>query len=540
MSDLGVGGSADRARRGWRSAAAPVLEKERRRRQFLRAALVGLIAGLLAVLFKEAVQRTRVVSAYVAALTPQWGLGAIVPLVLVASALGALVAWLTGRYAAEAGGSGIPHVKAVLLGARVIRPVRLLLIKFGCGFGALAAGMSLGREGPTVQMGAAVGKLVGDVLRVRRRSYPALIASGAGAGLAAAFNAPLAGFIFVMEELKREMSPLTYGTALIGSVSAVAVSRFMSGQGSSFTLPGVAPVPLRVLPLVALFGCLAGLMGVLFNKALVAAMQLREQLRIPRAVAGAFVGALSGLLLVVFPDVTGVGHDVTERLLAGRFTAQHLVLGALAVFAGKLVLTVLSYATGVPGGIFAPLLVMGAFFGFAFGCAAQLVLPDAAISPAVFGTIGMCGMLAGSVRAPLTGVVLIVEMTSEYGLLYALLLGAFAAYLAAEGVRDEPIYERLLQRDLHAARGFVHPESEPVVLEVLVEPDSRLDGKRVRELESLPGTLVATVQRGSRHIVPNPETLLLAGDVLTVVTEGHDPSPAAVYYTEAARAVERP
>lgn len=521
-------------------SATPVLEKERRRRQFLRAALVGLLAGLLAVLFREAVERTRVVSVYVAELTAQWGSGGFVPLVVVTSAIGALVAWLTGRYAAEAGGSGIPHVKAVLLGARVIRPIRLLLVKFGCGFGALAAGMSLGREGPTVQMGAAVGKLVGDVLRIRRRSYPALIASGAGAGLAAAFNAPLAGFIFVMEELKREMSPLTYGTALIGAVSSVAVSRFMSGQGPSFVLPGVEPVPLRILPLVALFGCIAGLMGVLFNKALVAAMKLREQLHVSRAVAGAFVGAVAGLLLIYFPDVTGVGHEVTERLLAGHFTSEHIILGALAVFAGRLVLTVLSYATGVPGGIFAPLLVMGAFLGFAYGFVAQMLLPSASISPAVFATIGMCGMLAGSVRAPLTGVVLIVEMTSEYGLLYALLLGSFAAYLVAEVVRDEPIYERLLERDLHAARGFVHPESEPVVLEVLVEPDSELDGKLVRELRSLPGTIVATVQRGSRHIVAKADTLLLAGDLLTVVTEGRDPSPAAIYYNDAARAAERP
>ncbi len=400
-----------------RPAAQAALERDRRRRQFLRAAVTGLVAGALAILFKAAVVRAHLFGDAVAAATTRWGAAGVLALVAVTAALGSAAAWATGRFAPEAGGSGIPHVKAVLLHARPMRPVRLLLVKFGCGFAALAAGMSLGREGPTVQMGAAVGKLVGQVLRVRRRSLPALIAAGAGAGLAAAFNAPLAGFLFVMEELKREMSTITYGTALVGSVCAVAVSRMLTGQGPSFQLESASPVALRVLPLVALFGALAGLVGVLFNNALVAAVTVRERHRIPRAAAGAAIGGLAGLMMILLPEATGVGHDVAQRLLAGQFThfthftqpqfaqftqfdARHLVGAALLVCGAKFALTVLSYGTGVPGGIFAPLLVIGAFLGYACGALLQQAFPTLPIVPVVFATIGMSAVLAGSVRAP--------------------------------------------------------------------------------------------------------------------------------------------
>ncbi|MFI5386377.1 MAG: chloride channel protein, partial [Fimbriimonadales bacterium] len=361
------------------------------------------------------------------------------------------------------------------------------------------------------------------------------IAAGAGAGLAAAFNAPLAGFLFVMEELKREMSALTYGSALVASVCAVGVTRYLGGEHPSFRLPSPGAAPLTVLPFAAVLGIVAGFGGALFNRSLILGLELRRLHAIPRWLYGGVAGVLSVIALIYFPYISGVGHSVTESLLSGRLQVHPLLLIATLVFLGKIALTSISYGTGLPGGIFAPILVAGSFLGFAFGLAAHLVAPGLTFSAAGFATLGMASLLAASVRAPLTGVVLIVEMTAEYGLLYALLVAAFAASLTAEALRDKPIYEALMERDLRMRGAEVHPEEEPLLLELLVEPHSAMDGKKVKNLGLPAGAIVATLERGSRHLVPSGNTTLAAGDMITVMIEGDKPFLSTRIY-EAAKA----
>jgi CIC family chloride channel protein len=495
-----------------------------RRAQIGRAAVVGAIAGLCGVGFQLAVQRAEVFSLWIAGHYPAF------VVITMTGVIGSLAAWCTGRFAPEAGGSGIPHIKAVLLHVRILRPWHVIAVKLGAGLLALGAGFSLGREGPTVQIGAAVGKLVGDLFRIPKRSYGALIATGAGAGLAAAFNAPLAGFIFVMEELKREMSPLTYGTALVGSVCSVAATRFLLGQSPSFHIPTTHAPALVLLAPIALLGVIAGGAGVLFNRALLGALILRTRFHIPRWAAGLGVGVLSGLLLIYFPEVTGGGHEIASNLLAGQFSSPHLLALALAIFAGKLVFTALSYGTGVPGGIFAPILVMGAFLGFAYGIMAERIMPSVEFGPAGYATIGMASLLAASVRAPLTGVVLIVEMTAEYQLLYALLVGAFMAYATAELLGDEPVYEALLERDLKSSEPVGSEDMEPVFIDFLVEPDSHMDGSRIRELRIPEGALVTGIVRNRKHVVPRGGTQIRAGDMLTATIEGDNLQASAALH----------
>jgi chloride channel protein, CIC family len=496
------------------------LHNEQRRAQIGRAAVVGIVAGLAAVGFQLAVKYAERGSHWLAQFLP------LPVLLLLTGGIGCLAAQITAQYAPEAGGSGIPHIKAVLIHLRVIRPIRLIVVKLVGGLLALGCGMSLGREGPTVQMGAAVGRLTGDVLRIPRRSYGALIAAGSGAGLAAAFNAPLAGFIFVMEELKREMSPITYGTALVASVCSVAVTRYLLGQAPSFHIPNPGSAPLQALLPIAAFGVIAGLAGVAFNKCILATIQIRDQFRIKPWMAGAGVGVLAGFALVYFPQIAGVGHEVTSDLLNGKLIGKNFVLLLLAVFAGKLIFTALSYGTGVPGGIFAPILAMGAFLGYAFGLVMQSVWPGIGFNPAGFGTIGMAAMLSASVRAPLTGVVLIVEMTAEYQLLYALLIGSFMAYATAELLNDEPIYEALLERDLAKMGRVPAEEDEPQIIEFLVEPDSDMDGRRIKDLNMPEGALITGVSRNNRLLVPRGTTQLRQGDMITAVVDGDDMMPS--------------
>jgi len=499
------------------------LHREERSVQLIRAGIVGIAAGLLAVLYQVSVTRVESIGRIAASYFHGWSWQGECFFVLLTGLFGAAISAMIGRYAPESGGSGIPHIKAALLHLRTIKPIRLIVAKFLGGLGALMIGMSMGREGPTVQMGASVGKLVGDVLRVPKRSRDSLLAAGAGAGLAAAFNAPLAGFLFVMEELKREMSAITYGSALVASVCAVAVTRYLMGQHPSFLLTSPGGPPLRVLPQVAVLGVVAGIAGVLFNKFLVGILEVRRKLRIPRWLMGLVVGSCSGLALIFWPPITGVGHNLVESVLSGSLGAPHLFLFVILLFAGKFVLTVGSYGTGLPGGIFAPILALGSLLGLAYGIIVHQVIPQTPFSPAGFATIGMTGMLAASVRAPLTGVVLIVEMTGEYSLLYSLLVGAFVADLVAGALRDQPIYEALMERDLKLSGAQVSPDEEPILVEVLVEPRSTMDGRRVKDLHLPPGAILATLERGSRHVVPGGSTVLRAGDMVTMMIEGDKP-----------------
>ena len=500
-----------------------VLHREERSPLLLRAAAVGALAGLLAVAFQYTVTKAETFSQTVAASAKAGGAISCVLLVLATGLVGSAVSYLIGRFVPESGGSGIPHIKAALVHMRIIRPVRLIVAKFLGGASVLAAGMSLGREGPTIQMGASIGKLVGDLSRVSRRGRGTLIAAGAGAGLAAAFNAPLAGFLFVMEELKREMSALTYGSALAASVCAVAVTRYMFGLHAAFALPSPGSPPLSILPWVAVVGVVCGVAGVVFNKCLLGALRIRTHFHIPRWLYGAGVGLACGLALIYFPKITGSGHQVAESLLSGQFAASNLVLLLSAIFVGKLLLTSASYGTGVPGGIFAPILGLGSVLGYLCGLGIHAVSPSVPFSAAGFATVGMTALLSGSVRAPLTGVVLIVEMTAEYGLLYSLLVGAFAATLVADALKDKPIYDALMARDLHLGGAEVYSESEPLLLEILIEPHSAMDGVRVKNLRLPVGAILTTVERDSRHLVPGGGTLLRAGDMVTVLVEGDKP-----------------
>jgi CIC family chloride channel protein len=294
------------------------------------------------------------------------------------------------------------------------------------------------------------------------------------------------------------------------------------GQAPSFQISHPAALPIGALGAIAVFGVIAGIAGVGFNKCLLGFIALRDRLNIPKWSLGLMVGVLSGLLLAKFPQVSGGGHGLVASLLSGAYAPNDLLIVALVVFAGKLLFTVLSYGTGVPGGIFAPILVMGAFLGYAFGLVASRIYPDVGFNAVGFATIGMTGVLTASVRSPLTAVVLIVEMTAEYQLLYALLVGAFMSYATAEMLGDEPIYEALLERDLDKAGQIASPDAHPAIVDFLVEPDSDMDGRRIRDLDMPEGALITGVSRDDSHMVPRGTTRLRAGDMITAVVDGDD------------------
>jgi CIC family chloride channel protein len=350
---------------------------------------------------------------------------------------------------------------------------------------------------------------------------PQLLSAGAGAGLAAAFNAPLAGLIFVVEELHRELSTRTAAGALVAAVCATVVAQWLAGDTPSFEVHGLTSMPLAQLPLAAIVGVLGGAGGVAFNRALLAAQAgAIAQKRVPRWMLPGIAGAVVGLAGWWLPDAIGGGHAVAERVLGGHIG---LALGSLLVLiVVKFVVTVLSYASGAPGGIFAPMLLLGALLGAAFASASGLALPGLATQAQVLAVLGMAAFFVGSVRAPLTGIVLISEMTGGYQLLFPICITALAAYLTAEGLRGAPIYDALLEADLHRS-GHGQERQAPRTVYVGIQSGCRLAGRPIRDSGLPRGCLVIAVDRGGTSLLPSADSVLLPGDHVSILVPGNQP-----------------
>jgi CIC family chloride channel protein len=423
---------------------------EVKRRHILpKALVVGIVAGLIASVFRKALQFCELGRIRWIEELPRWeGLVLAVGVGAIGSGAGL---WLVRRFAPETSGSGIPDLKDVVAGEKELRWKRVLPIKFIAGVLGIGAGLTLGREGPTVQMGGATGLMVSGWFRVKQGEgeRKALISAGAAAGLAAAFNAPLAGLIFVLEELSGSFTPVLFVASFLAAVSADVVCRVVTGETPVFALKD-APVPsLHELPVAALIGLLAGLGGVVFNKCLIGSLDLFDRLRSwPPFALGACVGVFVGLAAWIYPGISGSGALLTERAISGEVALKWM----LVLLAVRFLLTMVSYGSGAAGGIFAPLLVLGSLGGLAVGAAIHEVVPSMAVYPETFAIISMGALFTATVRAPLTGIVLMIELTGKYDFMLPLLVSCFAAYGVAEGLGDIPIYEALRERGRRRAR----------------------------------------------------------------------------------------
>ena len=488
--------------------------RQERKKLFPRAILVGLAAGGVAVVFRIALTAAHGArNALVGWAHTLPHVGWLFPVAFGAGGAAGSV-WLVRRLAPEAAGSGIPHLESVLHRLRDLHPGRLIPVKFAGGLLALGSGMALGREGPSVQLGGAVGAVVADRIGSDQRDRQTLIAAGAGAGLAAAFNAPLAGLIFVLEEVQRDFRPLVFGATFIAAAVATALSQSVSGPFPVFEVASYPVPPVNLLALFALVGLLCGGLGALFNRALVGGLDLAERIAptTQRAVAlAAGVGAAAGAVAWFAPDFVGGGHDISEVILDGNVALRAIPL----LFGLRFVLTVGSYGTGAPGGIFAPLLVLGALVGLGVGEAAVALYPASVAAPGAFAVVGMAAFFASVVRAPLTGLVLIIEMTGSYALMLPLLVACFCAYILAEGLKTPPVYEALLERDL-ARRGIAQPTA-PMVVEYEVFPGAAFAGLKVRELGLPRGCVIVTIRDGTHEIIPQADTRLMPYHRVTAV-----------------------
>src|SRR5262245_28067137 len=413
------------------------------------ALIVGAATGCVGAAFRLSLEHAdRARDALIA-----WAHGhAILGFLLVAGACAAatlVAAWLVRQFSPHASGSGIPHVEAVLHQQIQPAPFTLVPVKFFGGILAIGSGLALGREGPTVQMGAGIAVIAGRLCRLGWADCRVLLAAGAGAGLATAFNAPIAGAVFVLEELVQRFERRIAIAALAASATAIAVARVFLGDAPDFQIATLSYASAASMPLFFVLGAIAGLLAVAYNRALLAGIAAGDRFtRLPVELRAGLIGASVGTLAWFAPELVGGGDPITQRTLIGHESLAFVAIAFLIRFA----LGALSYAAGTPGGLFAPLLVLGAQSGLLFGAACRVAFPGLAIQPEAFALVGMAAFFAGVVRAPVTGIVLVTEMTANVTMLLPMLGACFVAMLVPMLLRNPPIYESLREHTLRLER----------------------------------------------------------------------------------------
>jgi len=423
----------------WRTRLLPRVAELRQRegQVFLILSLViGALTGLVVVAFIMLTERLGM------RLYPVGGAPWRRPLFPVVGSLG--IGYLLYRYFPNARGSGVPQTKAALFAREGRITLRTVLGKFFCTSATLASGIPLGREGPSVQVGAGIGSVLGRFLGLRSEQVKNLIPVGAAAAIAAAFNTPLAAVVFSLEEIMGDLHAPVMGAVVLASATAWMVLRLFLGNHPLFAVPQYQLVHPAEFAIYAVLGVAGGLVSVAFTKLL---LGIRARfLRFPQntvwfqPVAG---GLLVGLMGWFVPQVMGVGYGYVGDALNGRMAFNlMLLLVALKLFA-----VTASYASGNAGGIFGPSLFIGAMLGGSVGTLAHHVFPTYTATPGAYALVGMGAVFAGIVRAPMTSVLMIFEMTQDYAVIVPLMIANLVSLFIASRLQQEPIYEALAVQD---------------------------------------------------------------------------------------------
>ncbi|MDY4919881.1 MAG: ClC family H(+)/Cl(-) exchange transporter [Phascolarctobacterium sp.] len=486
-----------------------------RLRLFLEGILTGVFAGLVISLFRWGLTEAEEwrVAFYQDLMQRNWTSTALWFVALLF--IGAILFKLT-RFEPMAAGSGIPQVKGALLGLMKMRWFHIMWVKLTAGIIGIGAGLSLGREGPSIQLGAVAAQGVSRMLGRTRMEERYLMTSGASAGLAAAFNAPLAGVIFALEELHRNFSIMVLLPSMAAAMTATVISRALFGRATVFDIPDLQLLPLQHYGILLLVALAAGLAGVVFNKGLLnigrfyALPLFKTQLH-----KIIFALLLAGVLGFYLPEVLGGGNNLINQLAQSPVSLQLLLLFLI----GKYLFTLISYGCGVPGGFFLPMLVIGALTGsICANIVVSLGLIEAMYAPNIV-VIAMAALFSSSVRAPITGTVLIMEMTGSYQQLLTLAIAAMVAFVIAELFHSKPIYEELLNRMLQKDKPSHETLEQRNVVELAICSGSPIANKCVKEIKWPHNTLLVDVKRGEEQLIPSGDTRLMAGDFIYVLTE---------------------
>lgn len=416
-------------------------------------------------------------------------------------------------------GSGIPQVEGILTRNLKQNWFMVLLYKFIGGLICLGAGLSLGREGPSVQIGACIGEGLSKKSNKLNNEKKYLITSGASAGLSAAFNAPISGVMFSLEETHKNFSSLVLVSAMIASLTADFISKNFFGITPSLYFSKLSSLPLKYYWGLIILGIVIGISGVLFSNGLLKTQDLYKKLNASVEIKCMIPFIVTGIIGMIFPIVLGGGHDLIMTLKDSKFTL--IMLFSLIVI--KFLFTFVCFGSGAPGGIFFPLLVLGALVGNFVGLIYVKYLGIPEIYLLNFIVIAMAGHFASIVKAPITAILLISEMTGSLNHLLSLAVVVIISQLTSDILNSAPIYESLLSRILEEGTNkYEGRAGKKTLIEIVVEVYSSLDNKRIREIDWPKDCLVVSIHRGEKEVLPKGDTNIYAGDLLVIMTnENH-------------------
>ncbi len=477
---------------------------------------VGILASLVSVLYRLALDYSeqglhRIIDA---AKQNIW-----IAFVWFAALIGmALIVGLLIKAEPMISGSGIPQVEGEFAGYLDPCWWKVIMAKLAGGILCIFGGLSLGREGPSIQLGAMAGKGFSRTLRRPLSEEHFLLSCGASAGLSAAFNAPLAGIVFALEELHKTFSVQALLCTMTASLTADFISKNVFGLSPIFHFSVEEMVPLEHYWMLVLLGLLLGVMGVIYNFVILGSQTLYGKLKWIKPQFRLIIPFLcAGALGFLLPEILGGGHTMIELLSNGK-----LAIGAmLFLFLAKFLFSALCFGSGAPGGIFFPLLVLGAYLGGVFG---STMVQTLGIDPSLinnFIILAMAGYFTAIVRAPITGIVLVSEMSGSFSHLLSLGVVSIAAYLVAEGLKSAPIYESLLERILKKQQFEEpkHAQGARETVEVVIEAGSVLEQKTISSIQWPEDCLLVAIRRGTSELIPKGDTVLHPGDTMVALTD---------------------
>ncbi len=474
----------------------------------LKGIITGVIAGILVVLYRLGIEygtETAFLVYKALKIHPIY----IIPWIILLVLAGYIIARLV-KFEPMASGSGIPQVEGQAIYGLKVKYYTVLFVRFAGGLLASFFGLSLGREGPSIQIGASGAQAVAKRISNNKMEENYLITGGAAAGLSAAFNAPLSGMVFALEEVHRSFSAPILLAATTASLTADVLSKLVFGLKPVLSFVPVPQLPVRFYLWLIPLGIVSGLAGSLINKLLLSFQSFYKKLPwFIRPTVALLLALPCGLFL---PQVLGGGQNLIQLVENG----EGGILVLTSIFAVKLIFTCVCFGSGTPGGIFLPILSVGALAGGIVGQIAVHFGMPAEYLPC-FAVCAMAGGLSGSVKAPVTSILLPAEMTGSLVHLLPVAACSFIALLISDVLKVTPIYEALLERIVSDESAETAGRKQSCILEVPVELGSEASDKLIGEVNWPQGVLIAGIHRGDKEIIPNGRTKMSPGDYLIVL-----------------------
>lgn len=482
----------------------------------IQGVMVGIFAGLMVCLYRFLLAGSEnILRDYLCII--RGNVLYIILFFIVLAIMGILIDFLI-KWEVDSAGSGIPQVYAEVKGHMEANWAKVLSSKIIAGVLTALGGLSLGPEGPSVQIGGMAGKGVAKLFKGSKTDELRLILVGSAVGITAAFNAPLAGVIFVFEEINHGFDKTLIFIALVSAIVADFVSKVIFGQATILSFP-IYDIPLDSYWILIVLGVIIGFLGYAYNIGMMKSSDMVNNLKIPSWIKFVLVFMVSGVVALMIPEISDGGHFMMDMLDVAIPSLGVLVVLLIL----KYLFSMFSFSSGAPGGIFLPILVLGAYIGAVFG---SIVVPPMGLGHDLiyrFIVISMAGFFAATVRSPITGIVLLAEMSGSTDSLVAMIIVSLIAYVIPTLLGNEPIYESLYDRLLlKKNQEYVKKPSKHVLSEYIVPLDCNYINFKIKDIPFPKNAIVVSVIRNGKYIIPTEDFNIQYSDQIQILADSND------------------